>query len=500
MESTKEKVINFSHYKPINKNQEEFHKSTATNKLLIGPYRSGKTYAAIYEALFICDDNPGHEFGIFRNTIKSLEGNIQKDFLAVAEKCNAIKTWKKSEGILTLWNGTKVIFLPLSTSRAQLKGMNMCGFIIDDPDTVKYKEAISFLFTRLTNPPGVEAKYFATIICANYEGHDWLWQMYMRRRDPSGDGMFAYWFCVTKDNTTLSRDYIEIQAALHSESWMKRYIYGDREGYAGLVFAEYEPKWHDADLSWCFSDHSLIKEPVIDLGITHPSVILSVGTDHQNIYFYDEWYKVNQRTQDVGHHLLGKYTGREKFRRPLIDPKSCAKEQTSGTSPRKILKNDFGIKNIKLANNNVRYGIEVMKGIMTLRQDPNDPENKITHFFIDPIRCPNLVRELETLKWKEPQYSDFDELAWKEEPIDKDNDATDCARYACVDLKPYLTSMRLAERQDGQLRLKRWEEKFSKLPLYQNKNHPGSVEKSRAQMIRDIHYGRQKEMRKMLTN
>ena len=189
----------------------------AKNKLLIGAYRSGKTYPSIHEALFICSDNPGHEFGVFRNTQQSLETNVQKDFLTVAENAGCVKKngWKKSSGDLTLWNGTVVRFRPLSISRAQAKGMNLCGFLIDDPDVTRYKEMISFLFTRLTDPPGVKANYFETIICANYEGHDWLWQTYMRRRLPGGDGMFAYWFCKTQDNPTLSPDYIEIQKSLH---------------------------------------------------------------------------------------------------------------------------------------------------------------------------------------------------------------------------------------------------------------------------------------------
>ena len=103
--------VDFSYYKPVNAKQADFHKSKAINKLLIGAYRGGKTYPAIHEACFICNDNPGHEFAIFRNTDKALKTNVQKDFLKVARKANAIKKkngremWKESTGDLTWWNG-----------------------------------------------------------------------------------------------------------------------------------------------------------------------------------------------------------------------------------------------------------------------------------------------------------------------------------------------------------------------------------------------------------
>jgi hypothetical protein len=484
---SKENVVDFDYYKPINKNQADFHRSKAKNKLLIGPYRSGKTYPAIHEALFICFDNPGHEFGVFRNTWESLRDNVQKDFIAVAEQANAIKPngWIKAKDELHLKCDTVVRFRPLSLSRAQFKGMNMCGFLIDDPDVVRHKETIAFLFTRLTNPPGSKAQYFATVFCANYEGHDWLWQTFMRRREPGGDDMFAYWFCRTQDNKTLDPDYIKTQAAIHSEAWMKRYIYGDLDGFVGLVYDEYDPKVHDKDLSWIRKDHSLTKIMVIDLGITHPTVVLKIATDFKNVYVYDEYYHTNIRTGDLGEYLLEQLDTDEHFKRILIDPKSCAREQTSGTSPRKVLKDDYGIRRIELANNNVKYGIEIQKGLMTVR-------GASTHFFVDPVRCPNTVRELETLKWKEPEYSDFDELAYKEEPIDKDNDCTDCTRYGSVYLKKYLRGIALKERELEKRRKALWNNRISKLKIY--RENPEAAKRAydmkELRRLKELHYGK----------
>lgn len=486
--------VDFSYYKPVNENQKLFHKSRVKNKLLIGAYRSGKTYPAIHEALFICFDNPNHEFCVLRNTWDSLKDNVEKDFLRISEQSKALLRWDKSKHDLELKNGTIVRFRPLSLKRAQLKGMNLCGFFIDDPDVGRHKETISFLFTRLTNPPNVEANYFATIICANYEGHNWLWKVYMRRKeegDNNEDNMFAYWFCKTSDNPTLSDEYIPTQAAIHSQAWMDRYIYGKEDSYAGLVFDEYNPKVHDKDLAWCVDDNDLYKITVTDLGITHPTVVLKMATDYNSIFIYDEWYKVGIRTGTLGDFLLKLEHCAETFMNNLIDPKSCAKEQTSGTSPRKLLKNDYGI-NVKIANNNIRYGIEITKGLFTIRQS-EDSEGKlinVTHIYIDPERCPNTTRELESLMWKEPEMTDFDELSYKEEPEDKDNDCTDCVRYGCVELRKLLRSLGPKERMLENRIAAHRRERFAKLRYY--KDRPELKEYNETKRLRELHYGKKK--------
>ena len=472
--------VDFSYYEPVNKVQEEFHTSRAKHKLLMGAYRSGKTYPAVHEALFICYDNPGHEFLVCRNTWDSLTDNVEKDFLEIGRKAKAFneKDWDPTNHNLILKCGTTVKFRPLSLGRKQFKGMSICGFLIDDPDTQKHSEVIAFLFTRLTDAAGrPPAKYFSTIICANYEGHDWLWKTYMRRKDPGGNGLFAYWWCKTEDNPTLSADYIPTQASIHSKAWMDRYIYMKEDSYSGLVYDEYDPKLHDADLSWCVHDESLYKILIIDLGITHPSVVLSMATDYNNVYLYGEWFKTNQRTHNVGDYILSQM-GVENFQKRIIDPKSNARDQTSGVSPRSILRKDFGI-NTTLANNAEGFGIEIVKGLLT-------PRDGKVHFFIDPKRCPNAAREIETLSWVAPQMSDFDELGYKEKPKDIDNDCMDCARYGSVYFKKFLKHFNNAEDNLKKLREKNWQERINKLRLYSD-NPERAVNENMQKSIKKIH-------------
>jgi len=454
-----DKEVDFSYYRPINRKQAEFHKSKAKHKLLIGAYRSGKTYPAIHEAFFICFDNPGHEFLVARNTWDSLKDNIEKDMLRISEKAKAHYKWDKTKHDLYLKSGTVVRFRPLTLKREQLKGMNLCGFLIDDPDEDRFADIISFLYTRLTDPPHTKANYFTSIICANYEGRKWLWKTYIRGRKEGGDDMFAYWRMETKDNPTIGEDYIKTLESIHSKAWMDRYIYAKFDTYSGLIYEEFDPNVHIADLSFCFKDNDLLKIITIDCGITHPTVVLKIATDYKNIYVYDEWYKLNIRTFELGNYLSAQLQS-DKFYKILIDPKAAAKDQTSGISPQEILKKEYGIYTTP-ANNAINYGIEIVKSLLTIREDGKP------HLYIDK-RCENTLREIELYHWKEPNFEDFEEMAYKEEPVDKDNDCMDCLRYGCVFLRKYLKSTfgRIDEDAIRKKKEQLWNERYRKLKIY----------------------------------
>ena len=455
----KEINVNFSYYQPINEQQADFHKSKSEHKLLIGGFRGGKTYPAIHEALFVCYDNPNHEFLIARNTYDCLYENIEKDTIRIGDEANAIAKYKKSDHDCILYNGTVIRFRPLSIELEQFKGMNLCGFLLDDPDVEKYLEIVKFLFTRLTNPPNVKANYFETIICANYEGHNWLWKQYMQGKEEGGDNLFAYWLLKTTDNPTNPQSYIETLKEIHSESWLNRYVYVNlKKAYTGLVYDEFNEKIHIADLSWCFSDNNLIKILAIDVGILHPTVVLKMATDGEKIYIYEEWYRENIRTDDLGNYMRDEIL-KETVKACIIDPKSGAREQTSGVSPQEILKNDFGIKKIISASNAINPGIEFTKSLLTVR-------NNETRLLFGKV--PYTLKELELYRWATPGIMDYDEVQFKEIPVDKNNNCMDAMRYGCVYLKKYLKIYQLAEQSLEERRKRMWDERYNKLKYYRD--------------------------------
>lgn len=473
--------FDFSGYKPINWKQAEFHKSTSKNKCLLGGVGAGKTMPGIYESLMVCHGNPGCEFAVFRNTWDSLRDNVEKEFVKVSELVGAKRTWKDTKHDLYLTNNVTVRFRPLTLNIEQIKGMNVCGFFIDDPDVDRFSNVIGFLYTRLRNPPWIKANFFESIITANWEGRNWLWQKYIRNRPMGGNDKFAYWICKTEENPELPDDYIENLSALHSEDWMNRYVYCDiNTAYAGLIYPEYDPEVHHRDLGWIKKktgkSKDLLKIMAVDIGTTAPTVVIKMATDFNNIYVYDEWYKRGIHVDVLGEYL-NQELRKDNYRAVIIDPSSNKDDPTSGTSVRKLLKKEWGV-HTKGGNNNFNYGREIIKSMLTVRKGE-------TRWLIDPTDCPHCCQELDTYKWKEQGNSVYDDVYYKPVPIDRDNDCCDTMRYGACYLKDKIKGI-----DDGALAKERnkrmWANRIKDLPMY-NENRAMGLERPDVKTLLNIH-------------
>lgn len=431
----KEKIIDFGYYTPINRQQREFHASRAKNKLLIGGYGAGKSYPAIHESLFHCLDNPEHNFYIFRNTWDSVEENIQEDVLRVAEDAGVVKSWSKDRHQLVLVNDCNIYFRPLSLGKRIFKGYHMCGFFIDDPDTERYRDTISFLWSRLRNPPKVQAKRFQSIITANWEGHDWLWETYIRDNEEGGDDEFAYWIIPTTANPTLPHDYVEQQKRIHSQEWVDRYIYCKTGVYTGLIYHDFDVGIHHVDREQFLDGSDVIQRVLaIDVGLAHPTVVLKMCTDGKSVLVYDELYERGLLSAQVGN-ILVTMLEEDKYHRVIIDPSSGKSEQTSGMSVKKDLERNFGI-HFTPGNNNVPLGISAVRDLLRPAEGP-------PRLFIDTGRCPHLTKEMGLYRFVEPSYSDGDNLVFKEEPDKRrgNDDCVDAMRYGVMFLRKFLRGL-----------------------------------------------------------
>jgi len=466
-------AVGLGYYHPINQRQAEFHASAARNKLLIGGYGAGKTYPTIHAVLEHCFQNPGHIFLVSRNTWDNVEDEIQEDYLRICKAAGIMKKFIADRGknAIILINDCKIIFRPLTLKRAKLKGLHICGFHIDDPDVGKYSDTISFLWSRMRNPPDVKATSFKSWITANWEGRNWLWKVWMRDRPEGGDGDdiivrggkeqrsdLAYWVCPTNDNPTLPDTFIPDMAAVHSEEWMDRYVYcTDLSANIGLVYHNFNSEIHHKPAEEVLKKKGLIKITSTDLGITHKTCILKMATDGRAIYIYDEIFRKGLLTGDVGK-ILRSVLAKDTYFRNIIDPASAKKDQTSGVRPKDILRKEYGIPLLP-GNNAVVPGIQIVNDLIKPSIGP-------PRLYVDIHRCPNLFNQLETYRWQEPPNMDYDDLDYKEEPVKKDDDAVDSMRYGVVFLKKFLKIFAGQIAQKNAQRAKNREKRAKKLPFY----------------------------------
>jgi len=452
--------VDFTYYHPINDKQVEFHKSKAKHKLLLGGFGAGKTYPAIHEVYFHCFQNPKHEFLVAKNTWDTLRSSIKDEFIQIGREANAIKSESKKDNYIILQNDCKVIFRPLTLKESQYKGFNLCGMLIDDPNVDRFSSVIGFLFSRLRDKK-VKAKKFMSIITSNYEGHNWLWQKYIRDREQGGNDLFAYWILPTNENPTLPPDFIETLAMTHSKKWMDRYVKCDMSSYTGLIYDEFNRDVHCKDLSYIKEDKGLIKILAIDLGITDPTVVLKMATDMHNIYIYDEWYRWNVRTDILGEYL--KVINANRYKAMVIDRSSKKRDQTSGDSAWGYLTSEYRMR-LKASEGNVLWRIELVKTLLSVKDGK-------TRIYIDPVKCPHTVAEFEVYKWAVPSMSEFEDLTYKEQPLDKDNHCMDAMGYGVVYFMKYLKGTFNTEGWNDRRSEQIWAEREKKLKLYKEHNY-----------------------------
>lgn len=467
--------VRFDFYSPITKAQELFHESAARHKLLIGGYSGGKTYPAIFDAfrhMFTC---PNHNYAVFRNTWDSLKDNIEHEMVDIAMETGAAgpKDWSKTDHKLILRNGLNLFFRPLTINRQQAKGMFLCGFLMDDPDTRAYQDIISFLYTRLRNPPrpSVRASAFKTVITANYEGHDWLWKTFIAGKKEGRDNAgFAYWWVKTTDNPTLDENYIPDLASMHSQEWMNRYVYmRDMDLFSGVVYDAFDTNVHHCERDTVIKKPGLLHFCGIDVG-HGVTVVLQAATDGRSIYFYDEWYRKGITSSTLGQYLFS-IAKDNYFRDFIIDPNSAKVEQTSGTSIKSDLWNNWGIRTTG-ADQNMDYGINLVRDL--LRPAVGDPK-----LYVDCVRCPNVVREFGLYRWRETARTDFDEMLFSEKPVDKDDHCMDVVRYLAVRMKRQLKDIAGTEELIIERRKKMWEDRLENLKFYQENPRQAAIERQR---------------------
>jgi len=512
------KAPDFSYYAPINRQQEEFHASLARHRLLLGGYGGGKTYPSIHESGFHGIENPGHQFAVWRNNWDDCKNKIWPDYKDIFAEAGCIVRLDKTNLNMHIaaqrWNvygdvarslglrpgspaplredGTPAVngaeldtrpcvfmFRPLSLERKKVGGYNLCGFHVDDPDSLRHYEMMAFLLSRLRDKKVIATRHIG-IWTANYEGRDWLWNTFIKDREPGGDGPgFAYWWVKTTDNPTLKASFIEDQAAVHSEQWMKKYIYMEDVDKLdiGLIYHMLRKDKHnitDELYPKLKREGKLITQRlVIDVG--NPCCVLHMGCSEEAIYVFGETYAHDWQTSDLAKCIKEKYWKQYGSFRNIIDPASAGKSFTSGTSPRAQLQREHRIVTIPAEN-------EVLNGIRSV-QDLLKSEIGVPRLYINWARCPKLIWEAERYHWRQPSDMDMDNPEYRPEPVKRHDHAMDCMRYGVADLRKYLKGIK-GERANGIMEYR--EKMRTQLPFYKENKGMGGMSRREQMRKRSI--------------
>lgn len=236
-------------WEPVNKPQDGFVASQASRCLFSGAFGAGKTIALCAKGLKLSLDYPKNYGLICRKVRATLGQTTLKTFLEKVCPRELIVDYNKTEGLVTLTNGSQILFGglddPLKLGSLELGWAGMDEAIETNEDDWRMVEGRLRL-------PGVPHQIFA----ATNPGPPSHYLYVMFWRDRKGDVYQASSF----DNPALPEDYRQRLAEFEGV-YKDRYVFGLWKGLEGLVYSAFNDKIcliprFDIDKGWpIYSGH-----------------------------------------------------------------------------------------------------------------------------------------------------------------------------------------------------------------------------------------------------
>ncbi len=435
--------------------QAAFHADDHRITANFGGYGSGKTTTTRMEMekhILITD---GGTSLVGANVTSQYEQTLQREFNADFPK-ELVAHYNTQKSFVDFDNGHRLIYRPYDDPN-KLRSYNLTSWVILEASEVK-EESFTQLKTRLRNTnactfqkdaddeiifaedpngslvPVIDKDWRRGIIESNPSAgwiktsvlncsdeiykHGDIHDVYTLDKEEQ-DRMISTHVTATTANAYLPPDFIEMQTKNRPRWWAERYIYGSFLYADGLVYpsaTKYICDPFEIPKAWR-------RIVAFDYGLADSSCFLFGAVDMMNnlLYFYKEVYVNNRNVAELANLFkeaaadipVGNW-----ICSPIIDPKS---------GPRR----DYDKKT--LADNFLDYGISFIPGQV-------NREARVfrlnTYLESGRVRimatCPNLIRQLKGLKFKQDPISTTN--PWRNDPEDKDDHAVVCAEWIVMEL------------------------------------------------------------------
>lgn len=263
-------------FEPINKTQNSFVNSVAPRVLFSGAFGAGKSVALCTKGLKLSLDYPGNFGLICRKVRATLTQTTLKTFLDLVCPRELIADYNKSEGLVTLTNGSQILFGGLDDP-LKLGSLNLgwCG--IDE--AIETNEEDWKMIEGRLRLPDVQHQIFA----ATNPGppSHYLYLMFFEQQ--RGEVFQAS----SLENPELPQDY-KGRLAEFTGTYYQRYVLGRWVGMEGLVYSAFDericviPRF-EIPVAWLvYSGH--------DFGLANPAALFyAEDSSTGNFYLFAEY-------------------------------------------------------------------------------------------------------------------------------------------------------------------------------------------------------------------
>ena len=123
----------------------KFHTHPAKFKWLYGGVGGSKSYSLCHHGILMSNWFPGNYGVMGRKVEHILKATLQREMIDLLEKYKMIEKIQKTEGLVTLKNGSKIKFLPMNLPITEYGSINAGWIIMDEASEIK--EHIAKYFT-----------------------------------------------------------------------------------------------------------------------------------------------------------------------------------------------------------------------------------------------------------------------------------------------------------------------------------------------------------------
>jgi PBSX family phage terminase large subunit len=386
--------------------QRTFHSDLrARFKGYSGPIGSGKSYALVYEALFLSRMNPGLLGLVGAPTYRMLQDSTQRTFFEVLQSEGIEYTFNKQKNHLKFTDtGSEVIFRTMETPE-RLRGVNLAWFALDEL-TYTREEAWTRILGRLRHP---DARRLCGCAVWTPKGYDWVHKRFIEQQHPDYRMVQA----TPRENIHLPADFYEQLKEAYADRFYRQEALGEYldvfGGNAYYAFSEENMREveYDPCLGLCWA---------LDFNVDPmSSVICQIEenktrswppyyTATKRLRVLDEIVLSDSNTQDAAAEFIRRTSELRDFPNPI--PLVIYGDASGNSRTTKSSRTDYELIQ-EVFRQDPRYRISMRKNTANpaIRDRVNTVNTMLKsasgarNIFIHP-KCRELLKDLRQVKWR----------------------------------------------------------------------------------------------------
>lgn len=380
--------------------------------MIMGSAGSGKTIFASTKVILYALEHPNARIGVFRQTLPSLRETAWREIRELLEKYHIDFDENKSNGLITLSNGSTISFTPVDDDK-KLRSLNLDFVYIEQCEEIT-EEAFIELDLRIRNE--VSKKYggqMLVVVQPSNKSH-WLYRLFYQEKANDDDYKKIHFSYL--DNPFLPEEQIKVYEGLKETNY-ERYLTHTKGEWVSSSKQIFTNNW-DVGFDRRYFNYYV---GGVDFGWNSPACFLLCGVYDDEFYILGEVYKSEMTNQEFLGNISDLLASHE------LSFKDIDSVYADAADPEAI--EIF-----------CREGLNTYPSVKDVTAKINTTRE--TKIHIDES-CVNLIREMPMYEWKRNKDGEI-----LDQPVKKNDHGVDALCYAVYGVRGKLSKNKPSSKFD----------------------------------------------------